>query len=167
MRWVVRGGEDQHDVDVEGGVGGYDVVIDGRRHRVELCCLDGAVASLRFVGDGRSFQVIYQRGGNGSWRMRVGEREFDLNVLTPVEAVATSDTAHAGGASRLSAPIPGKVLAVKVASGDEVAAGQSLVVLEAMKMENELTAEQAGRVTAVHIEPGDTVESGELLVELE
>ncbi|MFV2073332.1 MAG: biotin/lipoyl-containing protein [Thermoanaerobaculales bacterium] len=167
MRWVVRGGENRHDVDVEGGIDGYDVIVDGRRHQVELSCLDGAVASLRFVGDGRSFQVIYQRGGNGWWRMRVGEREFDLHVLTPVEAVATSDTAPAAGASRLSASIPGKVLAVKVASGDEVVVGQPLVVLEAMKMENELTAEQAGRVTAVHVEPGATVESGELLVELE
>ena len=79
----------------------------------------------------------------------------------------TSDAARTVGASRLSAPIPGKVVAVKVAAGDEVAAGQPLVVLEAMKMENELTAENAGRVTAVHIEPGATVESGELLVELE
>jgi len=167
MRWVVRGGEDQHDVDVEIGVDGYEVILDGRRHRVELCCLDGAVASLRFIGDGRSFQVIYQRGGNGSWRMRVGEREFDFQVLTPVEAVETSEAARTSGASRLSAPIPGKVVAVKVAAGDEVAAGQSLVVLEAMKMENELTAETAGRVTTVHIEPGATVESGELLIELE
>ena len=58
-------------------------------------------------------------------------------------------------------------LAVKVAPGDEVSPGQSLIVLEAMKMENELSAEQAGKVATVHVTDGATVESGELLVELE
>jgi biotin carboxyl carrier protein len=72
-----------------------------------------------------------------------------------------------GGPSRLTAPIPGKVVAVKVSPGDEVSPGQPLVVLEAMKMENELAAEQPGRVVAVHVCDGATVDGGELLVELE
>jgi biotin carboxyl carrier protein len=58
-------------------------------------------------------------------------------------------------------------VAVKVAPGDEVSPGQSLIVLEAMKMENELSAEQAGRVAVVHVTDGATVEGGELLIELE
>jgi biotin carboxyl carrier protein len=58
-------------------------------------------------------------------------------------------------------------VAVKVAPGDEVSPGQSLIVLEAMKMENELSADRAGKVAAVHTKAGDTVEGGELLVELE
>jgi biotin carboxyl carrier protein len=65
------------------------------------------------------------------------------------------------------APIPGKVVGVKVKPGDEVEPGQPLVVLEAMKMENELAADQAGKVAAIHVAAGDTVEGGELLVELE
>ena len=65
------------------------------------------------------------------------------------------------------APIPGKVVSLKVEVGDEVSPGQPLVVLEAMKMENELAAEQGGRVAAVHVAAGDTVDGGELLVELE
>ena len=67
----------------------------------------------------------------------------------------------------MTAPIPGKVVAIKVEVGDQVEPGQSLVVLEAMKMENELAAEQTGKVAAVHAEAGDTVEGGELLIELE
>ena len=59
------------------------------------------------------------------------------------------------------------MVAVTVAPGDEVEPGRPLVVLEAMKMENELTAEHAGRVSAVRIAPGDTVEAGAVLVELE
>ena len=75
--------------------------------------------------------------------------------------------ARDSGPSRLTAPIPGKVVAVKVEPGDEVEPGQALIVLEAMKMENELAADQTGKVVAIHVAAGDTVEGGELLAELE
>jgi biotin carboxyl carrier protein len=63
--------------------------------------------------------------------------------------------------------MPGLVVKVEVAVGDEVARGQGLVVMEAMKMENELKSEGAGRVTRIHVEAGATVEKDQVLVELE
>jgi len=167
MRWVVRGGAESREVEVERQGDRFEVEMDGRRRPVELIRLDGAVASLRFPEDGRSFQITYQRGRNGSWRVAVGQREFEFSVLTPAEATEAVSASRDGGPSRLMAPIPGKVVAVKVSPGDEVSSGQALVVLEAMKMENELAAEQAGKVAAVHVCDGATVESGQLLVELE
>jgi biotin carboxyl carrier protein len=59
------------------------------------------------------------------------------------------------------------VVAVKVAEGDAVEPGQPLVVLEAMKMENELAADQVGTVAAIHVSPGETVDGGQVLVEIE
>jgi biotin carboxyl carrier protein len=167
MKWVVRGGDRSQDVLVERVVGGFEVVVGDERRRVDVIKLDGAVASLRYVEDGRSFSVSYQRGRGRSWRVAVGERDFDLDVLTPVEAIEAGAAAEAAGPSRLEAPIPGKVVKVHVRSEDQVDAGQPLVVLEAMKMENELTAAQPGKVTAVHVAPGDTVDTGSVLVELE
>jgi biotin carboxyl carrier protein len=167
MRWVIRGPSGNHQVEVERSADGFDVSVDGQSHGVDLICLDGAIASLRFTEDGRSFQVAYQHDGGRRWRVAVGEREFDLSVLTPVEAIDAEAAAAGRGPSRIEAPIPGKVVAVSVSAGDEVSEGQPLVVLEAMKMENELTAEQAGTVAAVHVEPGDTVDTGTVLVELE
>ena len=167
MRWVIRGGGEAREVVVERNGDHFEVEKDGCRRQVELERLDGAVASLRFPEDGRSFQITYQHGRNGSWRVAVGQREFDLAVLTPAEAIQAVSGASESGPSRLTAPIPGKVVAVKVAPGDEVSPGQSLIVLEAMKMENELSADRAGKVAAVHTKAGDTVEGGELLVELE
>jgi biotin carboxyl carrier protein len=134
---------------------------------VDVIKLDGAVASLRYVEDGRSFAVSYQRGRGRTWRVAVGERDFDLDVLTPVEAIEAGAAAEAAGPSSLDAPIPGKVVKIHVRVGDQVEAGQPLVVLEAMKMENELTAVQAGKVGAIHVEPGDTVDTGSVLVDLE
>ena len=167
MRWVVRGGQSSHEVEVERHGDEFTVEIDGQRHELELVSLDGAVASLRFLANGRSLQITYHHGSNGSWRVAVGQREFDLEVLTPAEAVEAVSAARDSGPSRLMAPIPGKVVGVKVKPGDEVEPGQPLVVLEAMKMENELAADQAGKVAAIHVAAGDTVEGGELLVELE
>ena len=167
MKWVVRGGDRTHEVQVERIPAGFEVVLGDRRHRVDLIRLDGAIASLRYIEDGRSFSVSYERGRGRSWRVAVGERDFDLEVLTPVEAIEASAAAEAVGPSRLEAPIPGKVVKIHIAEGDEVETGQPLVVLEAMKMENELAAEQSGKVTAIHVEPGDTVDAGCVLVELE
>lgn len=167
MKWVVRQGDESREVEVERVTDGFEVIMGSERRRVDLIRLDGAVASLRYVEDGRSFSVSYQRGRGRQWRVAVGERDFDIEVLTPVEAIEASAAAATVGPSRLEAPIPGKVVKVHVGVGDEVEAGQPLVVLEAMKMENELTAEQAGKVIAVHIEPGQTIDAGGLLVELE
>ena len=167
MKWVVRGGDASHEVEVEKRGNEFTVEIDGKRHHLELVSVDGAVASLRFPASGRSLQITYHQGANGRWRVTVGQREFDLEVLTPAEAVEAVSAARDAGPSRLTAPIPGKVVAVKVEPGDEVEPGQAMVVLEAMKMENELAAEQPAKVAAVHVGAGDTVEGGELLIELE
>jgi biotin carboxyl carrier protein len=92
----------------------------------------------------------------------------------------TADGRHAGAgrdglgaaagsvdsAQRVVAPMPGKVVRVLVAVGDEVAVRQPLLVVEAMKMENELRAGRDGRVTAIHVHEGSSVDAGALLVEL-
>ena len=167
MKWVVRGSAGSQEVEVERSADGFEVTIDGTRQSVDLICLDGSVASLRYADDGRSFHVTYQYHHNRHWRLGVGDREFHFEVLTPVEAIDATAAAEAGGPSALEAPIPGKVVAVNAAVGDEVEPGQSLVVLEAMKMENELISEKGGRIAAIHASPGDTVEAGTVLVELE
>lgn len=167
MKWVVRNGESTREVEVERVADGFELTIDGERRRVDLVRIDRAIASLRDLADGRSFSVAFERGAGRHWRMAVGERDFDLEVLTPIEAIEAIAAEAAAGPSLVAAPIPGKVVTVRVAVGDTVEPGQPLVVLEAMKMENELTASQSGTVTAVHVAPGGTVDAGAVLVELE
>lgn len=166
MRWVIRGLSGRHEVEVERSSGGFEVTVDGRSHVVDLICLDGAVASLRFVEDGRSFQVAYQQGSDHRWRVGVREREFDFSVLTPVEAIDDVTESKGRGASRIEAPIPGKVVAIAVGPGDEVTPGQSLVVLEAMKMEHAVVTPISGTVLRVAVSPGQQVQRGEILAEV-
>ncbi len=81
-------------------------------------------------------------------------------------AAALGTKGGSAGEGVVASPMPGRVVKVLVAEGDEVAAGQALVVVEAMKMENELAAGRAGKVTRLHVKPGDTVEGKAALVEI-
>ena len=83
-----------------------------------------------------------------------------------VAAPATPADAIASG-SRIDAPMPGTILSVKVAVGDKVKEGTLLVILEAMKMENEIMAPHDATVAAVHVNKGDSVESGTALISLQ
>jgi len=82
-----------------------------------------------------------------------------------MEAFGLDDQGPAGGEVR--APMPGLVLDVRVAPGDEVTVDEGLIVLEAMKMENELKAPASGTVVAIHAKAGDAVEKNTLLIEID
>jgi acetyl/propionyl-CoA carboxylase alpha subunit len=92
--------------------------------------------------------------------------EARLAPAPTIEAAVRLAGHHGASAERITAPMPGNVLGVRVVAGDEVEAGQVLVVLEAMKMENNVAAPAAGRVAQVLVIPGQQVQRGETLVEL-
>ena len=167
------------------------VTLGGRQAVVDLPDLPGAVpgvdeaplpADLRPVApglysvllEGRSFEVAIEApaegeesgrlsvdGKSASWSVE-DERRHRSRLSTGGEGGATS-----GGAYTVSAPMPGRVVAVPVAAGDAVARGQTVVVLEAMKMESALTTPHAGRVVEVLVSPGQTVRQRQALVRLD
>lgn len=167
MKWIVRGASDSREVEVDRNGDHFVVTIDGVRRVVDYIPMDRTIASLRYLDNGHSFHVTAQRENKRFYRIAIGEREFTWDVQTPVEAAAGAAAGGSVGAALITAPIPGKVVALRVSIGDTVEQGQPVVVLEAMKMENELEAERAGRVAAIHVGPGDTVDKGTVLVELE
>lgn len=94
----------------------------------------------------------------------LGGRTLELEWLDPFRATARGGGAGATGPRKVTSPMPGRVVAVPVTVGDEIAAGATVIVVEAMKMANELRSPIAGRVTAVRAAVGDVVESGSELV---
>ena len=84
-----------------------------------------------------------------------------------VEAPKAAQEAVAAGVTPIKAPLPGTINDIKVAVGDQVKKGQTVIVLEAMKMENNLDAERDGKVTAIKVNKGDTVMEGAVLVTIE
>ena len=112
--------------------------------------------------------------GPASYSVTVNGKGYDVHVapggattVAPASAPASSPAPAAGGASvDIVAPMPGTVVKILVEVGDSIAVGDTVVVLEAMKMETELKAQDAGTVTAVNVQQGATVSSGEVLVSL-
>jgi len=152
-------------VDGPGPDGKYRVSIDGVEQRVDATALSPGTWSL--IVDGRSYQVDLDRRRAGI-AASIGASE----VLLQVEDALHKRLASAAGArtaargEQIRAPIAGKVVKVVVAVGDQVAPGSAVIVLEAMKMENELAAERGGTVSAIHRAAGQAVDTGDLLVEI-
>jgi pyruvate carboxylase subunit B len=131
---------------------------------------DGGRAVLR-VGDAVHAVVVRQGEAPSRWSIEVDGRRVSTEALDErahaVRALAAAAAAaRPTGPTPLLAPMPGLIVRVGVAVGDAVAAGQGLVVMEAMKMENELRATAAGTVTAIHVTPGQAVEKGAQLVSI-
>jgi biotin carboxyl carrier protein len=145
--------------------GRFRVTLDGRTHDVDAREVRDGTWSL--VLDGTSYTVDLDRRRTGV-AASVGASEVMLQVEDALHrrlaAAAQPRTAKRGETIR--APIAGKVVKVLVAAGDVVAAGTAVLVLEAMKMENELVAERGGTVSALHKQAGQAVETGDVLVEL-
>ena len=144
--------------------------VGGRRYELEARAVgEGEYLLIR---DGRVYEcrVGAARGAKsrGSLSVAVGTGEYDVTLadtkhLRGSRAVAGQE----GGRAQVTAPMPGKVVRVLVAKGQEVEAGAGLVVVEAMKMQNELKSPKSGTVAELRVEPGATVNAGEVLAVIE
>lgn len=156
----------------EGNTHDHRVSVDGRVHVVEAVRVTPTTWSLLIRTDNgapRSVDaVVAPRPGNGSVDVHIGGHRIPVELRTGLGR-RTRDTsgARASGPQRVTAPMPGKVLRLLVKPGDRVEPRQGLVIVEAMKMENELRATRAGRVRDVFVVEGQSVEAGSALVVVE
>lgn len=174
-RYVVSLLGERHDVEVRSD---GTVLIDGRPAHASLAstnCTQSAGRERVQVGggyslllDGASFALRTHGGRGGAWHLELDGRGFSAEVLDPRAHRIRRLSAKAGADSKvvpLRAPMPGLVVQVAVDEGEEVEAGDTVLIVEAMKMENELRAPAAARVKRLLAAPGDAVEKGQLLVE--
>ena len=151
-------------VEVAGGGPRYTVTLEGRAMEVEWS--DGASGLASLVIDGASVEAgaVARDGG---YSVLVKGHMVDVTLRDAAPPGAPLARAGAGGPARVTAPMPGRLVKVLVQEGDSVSEGQGLVVMEAMKMENELRAPRAGRVKELPARERQAVETGALLVVLE
>ncbi len=116
--------------------------------------------------DGRSFEVRIVPSLEG-YAVYVGRDRFHADVRDPRNMSRSHDMPLGTGRQQVASPMPGKVVRVLVNEGQEVEPEQGLVVVEAMKMQNELKASRAGKVSKVNVKNGATVGAGEVLVVVE
>jgi biotin carboxyl carrier protein len=160
----------------------FDATVEGRTLRVEVTARDDR---YRVRIDGREHEVDYRETGRGFVSLLLSGASYEIGLerrgqgcvlhfpgaTLEVELQEAARGAAAGarrpaGPARVTAPMPGRIVRVLAAPGQDVQAGQGLVVMEAMKMENELRAPRPGRVDHVAVREGQAVETGALLAVL-
>lgn len=124
-------------LEVEPGV--YSILIDGASHEVRV----------------------------GGGYVTVGNRRFEYEVEDPRQWRRSGDSAGGGGRATITAPMPGKIVRILVSIGEEVEAGEGVVVVEAMKMQNEMKAPRAGKIAAINVKENDSVNAGAVLAVIE
>jgi len=166
----------------------YRATLEGIEHELEIAELTALSYRVKLADVEHELDV--RRIGPTSFSILVRDRSFDLDVVrdgdelivasrgsairvTLVDARRHAHRIRAGrpslaaGPAEVKAMMPGRIVNVLVKPGDEVTHQQGLVVVEAMKMENELKSPKAGKVVEVKVSPGQTVEKGELLIIIE
>jgi pyruvate carboxylase subunit B len=155
--------------EVEVEVDGDQVTVAGATRVATLRTVAGT-SSRQLLVDGRPTALTLRSAGRGQWTLGKGGDRWDAEVVDERTRHIRSLTAGASaahGPATVRAPMPGLVVRVLVEAGQEVSVGTGIVVLEAMKMENELKAPAAGVVGAVRVAAGEPVEKGQVLVELQ
>ena len=153
------------------------VIVNGRSAQIEIDGSrlhyereDGVVVEREFSIKGTSVllndRVFRVSRGTGT-EVWVNGRQFSMEVFDPRDLQSGPGAKANHGRQEITASMPGKVIRVLVAQGDTVTEGQGLVVVEAMKMQNEMKSPRAGRVAEVRAQPDATVVAGEILIVVE
>ena len=162
MSLVLTREERDRAIDVTPSGDGFVVTVDGKEHRIE-----GVFGgSMRVRIDDRPVEASVRRQGL-DLVVEIRGRTYLYRPRDPRAPKLTRKSVADQARGELHAPMPGLVVDVMVAEGDTVDAGQPVVVVEAMKMQNALAAPLAGRVTAVRVAAGATVDSGTLLLAIQ
>ncbi len=164
----------------------YDVVVDGKTHRLELtrgestwqCVVDGEAMEvdaaltardvLSLLIGNKAYEIKRERSLQGELHMVIGSTRYAVDVQDP-RSLRTRRAAGASeaGPQKVAAAMPGKIVRIMVQENDEVTAGQPILVMEAMKMQNEIKSPKAGKVQKVLTSEGSTVNAGDTLAVIE
>jgi biotin carboxyl carrier protein len=155
-------GVKKHVVELEHTPAGYRISLDGQAIDANVAMVAPSTASILLGG--QSFTVHVTPALEEKIKLQCGPHEFTAEIQDPRAWQGRRHSAlEAEGRQQVVAPMPGKVIRLLVNSGDEVEAGQGLVVVEAMKMQNEIRSPKKGKVERLQVKEGQAVNAGEVL----
>jgi len=159
-------GAKKHSVELEPTPAGYRIALDGQVIDADATML--APNTVSVLMGGQSFEVHVTPSLDERVKLQSGPHEFTAQIQDPrAWRGRRHGTLEAEGRQQIVAPMPGKVIRVLVNAGDEVEAGQGLVVVEAMKMQNEIRSPKKGKVERLQVKEGQNVNAGEVLAWVE
>jgi len=151
----------EHEVKIEATEAGYELCLGGETHRFAPLLSEAPLYSF-LIDDSQVLEadITFQKD---HCSLNLKNLPYQMEVFDPRRRVI-SQSDGGDGDGTIAAPMPGKVIDVKVRAGDKIAKGEAAVIIEAMKMQNELMAAIDGVVKELHVKAGDTVEAGAKLV---
>ena len=167
MKLQVQIGSQARDVELAPSAHGWSIRLDGRAVDADAVEISPGIYSILL--EGRSYEVrVAPAPGSAGLRIQTGEQEFSADVFDPrVWRGRRHGALEAEGRQQICAPMPGKVVRVLVRQGDRVEVGRGLLVVEAMKMQNEIRSPKTGVVKRLLVAEGQAVNAGEVLAWVE
>lgn len=162
MKFIAREGDREIEVEVHRHGGGYRVRIGERWLEADFLPVGSYARSLR-LDDGTQYSLVHHRDGN-THEISLGSQTVKVEIIDPIAAKRRRREDEMGGSGVVKALMPGRVVRVLVSEGETVKKGAGLLILEAMKMENEIQSPADGTVTELFVSAGQTVEAGVDLV---
>jgi biotin carboxyl carrier protein len=160
----IHGGRRQIEIEPGTTAGAWKVRIDGKPVEADAHLIRPGVLSLLI--EGKSYRVVLDPGHAES-TLHLASRRIPYRVEDTRSLQGRRRHAGSNGPVEIHASMPGRVVRLLVEEGDAVAAHQGVLVIEAMKMQNELKSPREGRVAEIRVGPGDTVAAGEILAVIE
>jgi biotin carboxyl carrier protein len=160
-------GKEQQDVELIHQDGATTLVWEGQSHPIDILELEPGCYSI--LMEGRSVEVRLDQAKSPdpeahAYRAMLYEGAYEFALVDPRRALLSAAGGAGAGGGVLYSPMPGKIVKLLVKPGDAVQEGQTLLVMEAMKMQNELKTNTTGTVATVHVQEGATVETGATLI---
>ena len=164
MRFVARHAGDEIQVEVERSGTGYRVKLGDRWVVADMTDAGPFVRSLR-LEDGTQIALLPHREGN-THEITLADSTVHVEITDPLSLMRKRNVEDMGSAGTIKALMPGRIVRVSVTKGQTVRKGEGLMVLEAMKMENEIQAAADGTVDQIFVEAGQTVDGGAELIHI-
>ncbi len=164
MKFIARENGNEVEVEVHRHGSGYRVRVGERWLETDLVKVGHYIHSLR-LDDGTQFSFVHHRNGN-THEIAHGSTTTVIDIIDPLAAKRRRRDDEMGSGGIVKAMMPGRVVRVLVAKGETVTKGTALLILEAMKMENEIQAPADGTVDELFVEAGQTVEAGAELLHI-
>jgi biotin carboxyl carrier protein len=157
-------GTSKHVVELEKNGSAHKISLDGQPVDADVILTAPNAVSVILNGNGAAFEFQIVPSPEGAYTLQTGSHEFHAEVRDPRSWRARKPGAlEAEGRQQILAPMPGKVIRILVKVGDEVEAGQGLIVVEAMKMQNEIRSPKKGKVERLQAKEGQAVNAGDIL----
>ena len=168
MKLIAELNDQKHPIEIKRDGEKIFADIDGRRYELEVSEPEPNVYLLKNGGQVYEVRVAAGKTSSEPYSVRLRANEFDIKIIDPKRLRSSSaDHEHGDGLAEIKTAMPGKVVRIITSVGARVQKGDGVIVVEAMKMQNEMKSPKDGVVKEIRIEEGSTVNAGEVLVIIE